>query len=154
MQPPDLSLASGPRRGQKSIDAYRIISEVAEDLRVEPHVLRFWESKFKQIEPLKRAGGRRYYRPRDIDLLRRIQHLLHAQGYTIKGVQKLLSQDKFLTDVSVASKLDTPTPSYTTLAVNDDQPAALPLLSTPQTIAQTITLQQILAQLKAIRAQL
>jgi DNA-binding transcriptional MerR regulator len=84
------------RRGQKSDAAYRTISEVATDLNLPQHVLRFWESKFKQISPLKRGGGRRYYRPQDVDLIRRIHYLLHIQGYTIKGVQKLLTRDRNL----------------------------------------------------------
>lgn len=78
------------RRVTKSASAFRTISEVAADLDVPPHVLRFWESKFPQIKPLKRGGGRRYYRPEDVDLLRRIRELLYRDGYTIKGVQKLL----------------------------------------------------------------
>lgn len=81
---------SGARRVTKSASAFRTISEVAADLDVPPHVLRFWESKFPQIKPLKRGGGRRYYRPEDVDLLRRIRELLYRDGYTIKGVQKLL----------------------------------------------------------------
>ena len=80
-------------RGRKSADAFRTISEVSELLDVEQHVLRFWETKFSQIKPLKRAGGRRYYRPEDVDMIRGIQHLLHEQGYTIKGVQKLLREN-------------------------------------------------------------
>ncbi len=75
---------------QKSADAFRTISEVAEELDVPQHVLRFWESKFIQIRPLKRAGGRRYYRPDDVALLRGIRALLYGDGYTIKGVQKVL----------------------------------------------------------------
>ena len=73
-------------------DAYRTISEVADDLEVPQHVLRFWETKFPQIRPMKRGGGRRYYRPEDIDLLRAIRDLLYEQGYTIKGVQKLMRE--------------------------------------------------------------
>jgi DNA-binding transcriptional MerR regulator len=76
---------------QKSASAFRTISEVADELRVEQHVLRFWETKFSQIKPLKRGGGRRYYRPEDVDMLKNIHHLLYQEGYTIKGVQKLLS---------------------------------------------------------------
>lgn len=76
---------------QKSAGAFRTISEVADDLSVEQHVLRFWETKFSQIKPLKRGGGRRYYRPEDVELLKNIHHLLYQEGYTIKGVQKLLS---------------------------------------------------------------
>jgi DNA-binding transcriptional MerR regulator len=76
----------------KSIEAFRTISEVADDLDVPKHVLRFWEVKFPQIRPMKRGGGRRYYRPEDLVLLRGIQRLLHAEGYTIKGVQKILRE--------------------------------------------------------------
>jgi DNA-binding transcriptional MerR regulator len=74
----------------KAPQAFRTISEVSETLDVPQHVLRFWEGKFPQIKPLKRAGGRRYYRPEDIELLRGVRALLYAEGYTIKGVQKLL----------------------------------------------------------------
>lgn len=79
-------------RAAKSPDAFRTISEVAADLDVPQHVLRFWETKFSQIRPLKRGGGRRYYRPEDVDLLRRIRTLLYGEGYTIKGVQKVLRE--------------------------------------------------------------
>lgn len=74
----------------KAVDAFRTISEVAEDLDLPQHVLRFWETKFTQIKPLKRGGGRRYYRPDDVDLLRGIRYLLYGQGYTIKGVQRII----------------------------------------------------------------
>ncbi len=74
----------------KSPDAYRTISEVADDLGLPQHVLRFWETKFAQIKPLKRGGGRRYYKPDDIDLVKGIKHLLYGTGYTIKGVQRIL----------------------------------------------------------------
>ncbi len=77
---------------EKSADAFRTISEVAEDLRLPQHVLRFWETRFPQIRPLKRAGGRRYYRPVDTVLLRTIRQLLYDEGYTIKGVQRLLKE--------------------------------------------------------------
>lgn len=77
---------------QKSPDAFRTISEVAMELDVPQHVLRFWETKFTQIKPLKRGGGRRYYRPEDIDLLRGIRTLLYHDGYTIKGVQKVFRE--------------------------------------------------------------
>lgn len=82
------STASG-----KSAGAFRTISEVAAELDLPQHVLRFWESKFPHIRPLKRGGGRRYYRPEDVMLLRRIRDLLYSEGYTIKGVQKLLRQN-------------------------------------------------------------
>lgn len=80
------------RRTGKSSAAFRTISEVASDLDVPQHVLRFWETKFAQVKPLKRGGGRRYYRPEDVDLLRRIRTLLYENGYTIRGVQKLLRE--------------------------------------------------------------
>ena len=77
---------------EKAPNAFRIISEVASELDVPQHVLRFWESRFSQIRPMKRGGGRRYYRPDDIDLLRGIRHLLYSEGYTIRGVQRLLRE--------------------------------------------------------------
>lgn len=77
----------------KSPDAFRTISEVAEDLDLPQHVLRFWETRFTHIKPMKRGGGRRYYRPLDVDLLKGIRHLLYDQGYTIKGVQRLLREN-------------------------------------------------------------
>jgi DNA-binding transcriptional MerR regulator len=76
----------------KAPDAFRTISEVAEELDIPQHVLRFWESRFPQIRPMKRAGGRRYYRPEDVDLLRGIKHLLYGEGYTIRGVQRILRE--------------------------------------------------------------
>ncbi len=91
-------LAGGPRPGasvsrlRKSPQAFRTISEVADELHIPQHVLRFWETRFPQVKPLKRGGGRRYYRPDDIALLRGIAHLLYIQGYTIKGVQRLLRE--------------------------------------------------------------
>ena len=94
------------RRGAKSAAAFRTISEVATDLGVPSHVLRFWETKFSQVRPLKRGGGRRYYRPEDIALLRNIRSLLYDDGYTIKGVQKLLREGgpKVLLDDASLSK--------------------------------------------------
>jgi DNA-binding transcriptional MerR regulator len=84
--------APAGRRGDKSAAAFRTISEVAAELDVPQHVLRFWESRFAQVKPLKRGGGRRYYRPEDIELLRSIRGLLYGDGYTIRGVQKLLRE--------------------------------------------------------------
>jgi len=77
---------------EKAPDAFRTISEVATDLNVPQHVLRFWESRFHEIKPMKRGGGRRYYRPDDVDLLRGIRHLLYGEGYTIRGVQRILKE--------------------------------------------------------------
>ncbi len=90
--PPAAGPERSPRRQAKSAEAFRTISEVAHELEVPQHVLRFWESRFPQVKPLKRAGGRRYYRPDDVVLLRRIRQCLYDQGYTIKGVQKLLRE--------------------------------------------------------------
>ena len=98
----DRHVSDGPEHGsadqavrsrlKKAPNAFRTISEVADDLHIPQHVLRFWETKFIQVKPLKRGGGRRYYRPDDIVLLRRIADLLYTQGYTIKGVQRLLRE--------------------------------------------------------------
>jgi DNA-binding transcriptional MerR regulator len=77
----------------KAADAFRTISEAAEELNVPQHVLRFWETRFVQIKPMKRAGGRRYYRPADVELLKGIRSLLYSEGYTIRGVQKILKED-------------------------------------------------------------
>jgi len=83
------------RRLEKSATAFRTISEVAGELDVPQHVLRFWETKFPQVRPLKRGGGRRYYRPEDVELLRGIRTLLYTEGYTIKGVQRLMREGGF-----------------------------------------------------------
>ena len=85
-------MAGGTRRAGKSDAAFRTTGEVSEELELPAHVLRFWESKFPEIKPLKRGGGRRYYRPEDVDLLRRIRQFLYHEGYTIRGVQKLLRE--------------------------------------------------------------
>jgi DNA-binding transcriptional MerR regulator len=77
---------------EKAPDAFRTISEVADEIDVPQHVLRFWESRFSHIRPMKRGGGRRYYRPDDVDLLRGIRHLLYGEGYTIRGVQRILRE--------------------------------------------------------------
>jgi len=102
---PDLfdSPRAAARRAPKSADAFRTISEVADELEVPQHVLRFWESKFPQVKPLKRAGGRRYYRPDDVVLLRRIRNCLYDQGYTIKGVQKLLREGALKSEAAMRS---------------------------------------------------
>ncbi len=84
-------MADSPE-AEKAPDAFRTISEVAEDLDLPQHVLRFWETRFTQIKPLKRGGGRRYYRPQDVELLRGIRHLLYGEGYTIRGVQRILRE--------------------------------------------------------------
>lgn len=92
----------------KSPEAFRTISEVADILEVPQHVLRFWESKFSQLRPMKRGGGRRYYRPEDVDLLKGIRHLLYGEGYTIRGVQKILKEQgaKYVSQTALAGSGD------------------------------------------------
>ncbi len=94
MAPRAAKAKSASRLAAKSNSAFKTISEVAGELGVPQHVLRFWETKFPHIKPLKRSGGRRYYRPEDVALLHRIRGLLYDDGYTIKGVQKLLRQNR------------------------------------------------------------
>jgi DNA-binding transcriptional MerR regulator len=109
----------------KSPEAFRTISEVASDLDVPQHVLRFWETRFAQVKPIKRAGGRRYYRPEDVDLLRGIRALLYADGFTIKGVQKIL-RDKGLRYVAElgrgSSQSPLPTVSFAQAEMESDEP--------------------------------
>ena len=90
---PALAAEHLPEAGEKSAHAFRTISEVAEELDVPQHVLRFWETRFGQIRPVKRAGGRRYYRPQDIELVAGIRHLLHVRRYTIAGAQRVLKEN-------------------------------------------------------------
>ncbi len=87
-----MTVRNGSEHLDKAPDAFRTISEVATDLDIPQHVLRFWETRFSQIRPMKRSGGRRYYRPDDVDLLRGIRHLLYGEGYTIRGVQRILRE--------------------------------------------------------------
>ncbi|MCF6369953.1 MerR family transcriptional regulator [Rhizobium halophilum] len=122
----------------KGPDAFRTISEVAEDLDLPQHVLRFWETRFPQIKPMKRGGGRRYYRPEDVDLLKGIRHLLYDHGYTIKGVQKLLktngnkfvaaiaSGDLATMDAIVAASSQNPTEPKMGGGIEEDQVVGRP----------------------------
>src|SRR6201991_3587292 len=122
----DLSVPPvGRARPKKAPNAFRTISEVADELHIPQHVLRFWETKFPQVKPLKRGGGRRYYRPDDITLLRRISDLLYIQGYTIKGVQRLLRDG--------GGKLsdDIPPPSAEEREPAEPAPSAAPMLPIP-----------------------
>lgn len=126
---------------RKSASAFRTISEVADELDVQQHVLRFWETKFSQIRPLKRGGGRRYYRPEDMVLLQKIHYLLYTQGYTIKGVQKLLKDQgkKGLLEAAPETSVE---------AANSEAAAVRDGLST----SQRSLLQSTLGDLKALRA--
>jgi DNA-binding transcriptional MerR regulator len=137
VQPTPQPAAPRARRVEKSADAFRTISEVADELEVPQHVLRFWETKFAQIRPLKRGGGRRYYRPEDIDLLRAIRGLLYDKGYTIKGVQKLiregglkLADGEVVPDLSGGAEGDEGTGS--TEATAADLPLFRPTMSAEQ----------------------
>nr|WP_128294030.1 MerR family transcriptional regulator [Afifella aestuarii] len=112
----------------KSPDAFRTISEVAEDLDLPQHVLRFWETRFTQIKPLKRGGGRRYYRPEDVDLLNGIRLLLYGEGFTIKGVQRLLKEKgvRFVIAVGQSGNVETVAPAeadFDTERPSDEAPA-------------------------------
>ncbi|NRB31172.1 MAG: MerR family transcriptional regulator [Rhizobiaceae bacterium] len=102
----------------KSPEAFKTISEVAKELDLPQHVLRFWETRFRQIKPLKRGGGRRYYRPDDVQLLKGIRHLLYAEGYTIKGVQRILKEqgNRFV----MAAATGAPMPAATVAAPEID----------------------------------
>lgn len=93
---------------EKNADAYRTIGEAADELDLPQHVLRFWETRFSQISPMKRSGGRRYYRPADLELLSAIRHLLYGEGYTIKGVQRILKQQGANAVVDLVNQLRNP----------------------------------------------
>jgi DNA-binding transcriptional MerR regulator len=136
---------------QKSPDAFRTISEVSAELDVPQHVLRFWETKFKVVKPLKRGGGRRYYRPSDVELIRGIRDLLYKHGFTIRGAQKLIKEQGGRIDnvdamVSAARAEGNPALGQTT--ANDDG-SALPLSGDAK--AQ---LRHVLADLKELREML
>jgi DNA-binding transcriptional MerR regulator len=103
----------------KAPDAFRTISEVADELNVPQHVLRFWESRFRDIKPMKRGGGRRYYRPDDVDLLRGIRHLLYGEGYTIRGVQRIL-REQSVKFVQAVWQPGAPQPSHGRAENGDD----------------------------------
>ena len=114
----------------KAPDAFRTISEVAAELEVPQHVLRFWESRFHEIRPMKRGGGRRFYRPQDVDLLRGIRHLLYGEGYTIRGVQRILREQgqRFVQNVWQPGAPQ-PTRMPADGVADDDGPARRPLIS-------------------------
>jgi DNA-binding transcriptional MerR regulator len=133
------------KESRKAPSAFRTISEVAEDLNVQQHVLRFWETKFSQVRPLKRGGGRRYYRPEDVDVLKTIHHLLYTQGYTIKGVQKLFREQG-------KNKVVEKTPPE---ARNNNVPQGQPAkqaAGTGLTDTQRSALQSLAVELKELRA--
>jgi DNA-binding transcriptional MerR regulator len=124
------------RQRVKSAAAFRTISEVSTNLDVPQHVLRFWESKFTPVRPLKRGGGRRYYRPEDVDLLRRIRNLLYTDGYTIKGVQRLLREGHGKLEAETGVSIATASPAAPGGALGGER----------------ATLENVLAELVEIRA--
>jgi DNA-binding transcriptional MerR regulator len=133
---------------EKSADAFRTISEVADHLDTPAHVLRFWETRFPQIKPVKRAGGRRYYRPSDVALLEGIKRLLHAEGMTIRGVQKILREHGVR---HVAGLAEDPSDEEVALevALADIEVAAPPALDVPAAEEATVTvLQDAVARLR------
>ncbi|HYD32376.1 MAG TPA: MerR family transcriptional regulator [Azospirillaceae bacterium] len=166
------SIDGRPRGSVKSATAFRTISEVSTELDVPQHVLRFWETKFPQVRPLKRGGGRRYYRPEDVELLRRIQRLLYKEGYTIKGVQRLLREtrggkveerpvevffdddlllDDIVSDAGVEADAPPPAPAVVEELVekSDDEPVQQGL-----TAPQRAVIESVLAELIQLRRML
>jgi DNA-binding transcriptional MerR regulator len=150
----------------KAAEAFRTISEVASDLDVPKHVLRFWEAKFPQIRPMKRGGGRRYYRPEDLELLKGIRRLLHAEGYTIKGVQKILreqgvDQVKAFAHITASDKTkprrgkaDGALPAAASAATHAAQPKpanAKAARASGSPVQINVVLQKAIAELKACR---
>ena len=136
------------RSAEKSRNAFRTISEVADDLGVQQHVLRFWETKFKQIKPMKRGGGRRYYRPEDMEILRLIQHHLHNNGYTIRGVQKLFREKGLKTAMNEFHNGDAAEAAPVAAVKLADTVSAEDVAADPQLI------KALLAELKSLRSSL
>lgn len=159
----DRSGSTGPGRGSKGREAFRTISEVADQLDLPQHVLRFWESKFSQIKPLKRGGNRRYYRPDDVTLLTAIKKLLHSDGYTIRGVQKLFKAQGVKATVVQALE-DSVSPQLVAAAEAEVEAEEAPINS-PENDGEAVksfagsgdkeaALQSVLDRLKALRAAL
>jgi len=148
----------------KTAEAFRTISEVAGELDVPKHVLRFWEGRFPQIKPMKRGGGRRYYRPEDLQLLRGICHLLHAEGYTIKGVQKILREQGVDQVKRVGTELRLPGAAAAAATAKHGRAAKAlpnnamlqhkPRASTPAARGQAAAVPDVRAQVKAAIAEL
>lgn len=143
-----VSASQTKQSGGKSAAAFRTISEVAATLDVPQHVLRFWESKFTQIRPLKRGGGRRYYRPEDVELLQTIQGLLYDDGYTIKGVQKLF-RDGSLKPKRRSAQTADPGPKTAEAA-----PAGKAKADAKLSLAQRKALQSVLDELEQLKSML
>ncbi len=143
------------RRSRKSENAYRTISEVAGEIDVPAHVLRFWETKFPSVKPLKRGGGRRYYRPEDIDALRRIRNLLYEDGLTIRGVQKLLKTHGGKPPAGIASEAaPSATPSAPVAVKPPSAVAGEPQLDFGLSSRQIDQLREVLDDLRGMRSTL
>jgi len=153
----DQTSSAGHHRGGKGREAFRTISEVAEHLDLPQHVLRFWESKFSQIKPLKRGGNRRYYRPDDVTLLTAIKKLLHADGYTIRGVQKLFKAQGVRATINLALDetlpVNVPTEPETNNAMSDEVNVE-PLVEQTDSASQTSKLANVINRLKLLRSRL
>lgn len=145
------SIDMPPKKSQKAQGAFRTISEVANKLNVQQHVLRFWETKFSQVRPLKRGGGRRYYRPEDVALLQRIHHLLYTEGYTIKGVQKLMKGRGKAQILAQANNQNATTPVAASPKVAPPSVTSSEK-SSGMSVQQRTALEIMLAELKAMRA--
>ncbi len=141
-----------PARAEKSASAFRTISEVADELDLPQHVLRFWETKFPQVRPMKRGGGRRYYRPDDVQLLHRIRDLLYVDGYTIKGVQKLMRQSGSVRNFVSESQPRVPLGDADTTTTA--APAVKPQVTAPSDTAWLDEVNGIVADLKNLRQRL
>ena len=147
------------KRNKKATNAFRTISEVADELDIQQHVLRFWETKFSQVRPLKRGGGRRHYRPEDMSLLKAIHYLLYTEGYTIKGVQKLLREvgkKKIVSLVETALREqngEAPIPSTPTTKTEilDDPDIPDSAVAKKLSSEQRAALQDVLQELKELR---
>ncbi len=154
---------------KKAPNAFRTISEVADELHIPQHVLRFWETKFPQVKPLKRGGGRRYYRPDDIALLRRISDLLYIQGYTIKGVQRLLREgggrlsddippatdvERAAAEAERAQQVDEPLPMPEVLPLSSPSPVSAETQANHRATIEKLraVLLRTLTELEALRA--
>ncbi len=152
------------KRGEKGKEAFRTISEVATELDLPQHVLRFWESKFSQIKPMKRGGNRRYYRPDDVEILRVIRKLLHSDGFTIRGVQKLFRENGLRQTIdSIMGPADQETGSSKASLPEVSMPASLlaresKILQENEKLDKVMVdkadLQALIAELKDLRAQL
>jgi DNA-binding transcriptional MerR regulator len=139
----------------KAIEAFRNISEVSQELGVKKHVLRFWETRFPQLKPMKRGGGRRYYRPTDVELLRGIRHLLQAEGYSVRGVQKILREG----GAEHVKRMGKGAPPVGRRVLARAKPAAappppVPGLVPPLNAAHVGVLRDVVAELAALQAML